>query len=123
MAQVPGFELVASAGQVGAGRLPAGHAARRMAAAFHPDHSGDVLLIQSPYWYLSKTPDGDATTHGSPHSYDTYVPLMLAGPGIRQGIFNRRVEPRDVAPTLSAYFGIAKPSGATGSVLSEALQR
>jgi predicted AlkP superfamily pyrophosphatase or phosphodiesterase len=123
VASVPGFSLVAPSGQVAAGQLPAGLAARSMAAAFHPDHSGDVLVIQSPFWYLSETPDGDATTHGSPHPYDTYVPLMLAGPGIRQGIFNRRVEPRDIAPTLSTYLGIAAPSGSTGVVLSEALRR
>ena len=59
--------------------------------------------------------------HGSPWSYDTHVPILLAGPGIRPGTYGRPVAPRDIAPTLSVLLGIAPPSASTGEVLREAL--
>jgi len=38
-------------------------------------------------------------------------------PQIGHGKVDRRVAPRDVAPTISAYLGISPPSGAVGNPL------
>jgi arylsulfatase A-like enzyme len=59
--------------------------------------------------------------HGSPWRYDSYVPIIFAGPGIAPRKIHRLVHPVDVAPTLSAWLGIKRPSSSVGLVLEEAL--
>lgn len=122
MKKVPGIALVLTRSDLLGGTLPATPLAERAAQAIHPQRSGNVILIPQPFWYLSETPDGNATTHGTPYNYDTHVPIMIAGPGIPNRIFNRPVAPRDIAPTLSSYLGISAPSGSVGTPLVEILE-
>jgi arylsulfatase A-like enzyme len=62
------------------------------------------------------------TSHGSPWAYDTSVPILIAGPGIRNGVWTDPVTPADIAPTLSLLLGIAAPSGSDGGILQPALR-
>jgi len=62
-----------------------------------------------------------AATHGSPWQYDTYVPIVFAGAGIKPAMVDRRVHTIDIAPTLAAYLGIKPPSGSQGNPLTEVL--
>ncbi len=88
---------------------------------YHESRSGDIYLIQDPYWFLyDKGPI--AVMHGSPWSYDTHVPIIFSGPGIKAQSIGRLVHPVDVAPTLSAYLGMSPPSSAAGSPLREVLE-
>ena len=88
----------------------------------HPSRSGDVYVAQEPYWFLyEKGPI--AAMHGAPWRYDSYVPILFAGPGIDARTIHRRVQPVDVAPTLSAYLGLKSPSSAVGTPLEEVLAR
>ena len=64
-----------------------------------------------------------AATHGSPWSYDTFVPIFVAGPGIDSGVIHRRVAPTAIATTLAAYLGLKAPSGAVGDLLQEVLSK
>jgi len=52
------------------------------------------------------------TTHGSPHAYDTHVPLLVYGPGIRPGVRTERVTPQATAAILARGLGVAPPAGA-----------
>jgi hypothetical protein len=61
--------------------------------------------------------------HGSPYSYDTYVPVILMGPGIKPATNYDAVSPAQIAPTLAALLRIKPPSGSTAEVLKEVLQR
>ncbi|HYG14739.1 MAG TPA: alkaline phosphatase PafA, partial [Bacteroidia bacterium] len=45
--------------------------------------SGDVLLLTEPAWMEYSSPTG--TTHGSPWAYDTRVPVLFYGSGIKKG--------------------------------------
>ncbi|MEJ2162003.1 MAG: alkaline phosphatase family protein [Robiginitalea sp.] len=83
---------------------------------YHPKRSGDLLIVPSP-----NTPSYSRTgsTHGSPHVYDTHVPLIFFGKGIRKGELIRRTYIRDIAPTLAVLLGTAFPNGATGLPISE----
>jgi predicted AlkP superfamily pyrophosphatase or phosphodiesterase len=89
---------------------------------FHPKRSGDIYLVFEPNVFISDF-DGlnVASSHGSPWSYDSYVPVMFAGPGLKPGKISRAVTPYDVAPTLSAILGIKPPSSSIGNVLSEVM--
>lgn len=80
--------------------------------------SGDVLLVKQP-GYVEYRPTG--STHGSPLAYDTHVPLLLFGKGIKNGSTVNRTEIPDIAPTISALLGIAFPNGATGEPIAEVL--
>lgn len=86
---------------------------------FNPERSGDLLLVHAPA-YASYSPTG--STHGSPYPYDTHVPLLLYGKGIRQGNTLRRTTIPDIAPTISSLLGIAFPNGTTGEPIPEALK-
>ncbi|MEN8133265.1 MAG: alkaline phosphatase family protein [Pseudomonadota bacterium] len=90
--------------------------------AFHPRRSGNVLIVQEPFWFLHPQASGYAAMHGSPYSYDTYVPIMFSGPGIGPRYVSRKVAPADIAPSIAAYLGIKPPSGSVGDVLSEVLE-
>ncbi len=103
-----------------AGRRPGGPLAERISNGFHPQRSGDLIVVFRPNYFPD--PGGLRTTHGSPFAYDTRVPILLRGPGVRSGIFLRPVAPTDIAPTLSQLLGVSYPSGTTGRPLEEALQ-
>jgi len=118
---LPGFSAAYSRSDLMAGRYSATPDAERVEGAFHPERSGDVIVVADPWWFLDKEPQANSAMHGSLYRYDTHVPLMLAGPGIEPGVIDRAVAPRDLAPTISAYLGIAPPSGSIGELLSEVL--
>lgn len=66
--------------------------------------------------------EGDLpTTHGSAYNYDTHVPVIFFGVGVRPGRYNGDCSPSDIAPTLAAVLSIEPPSNRTGRVLVEAL--
>ena len=87
---------------------------------FNPNRSGDVYVVFKPHWFINDF-DGltVASTHGSPWSYDTFVPIVFAGADIPARHVPRRVETVDIAPTLTTLLGIKPPSGAAGRPLAE----
>jgi len=93
---------------------------QRIRNGFNTEQSGDVVVLHEPYW-LSGAPGG--TTHGSPYSYDTHVPMIFWGPRnlISAGQYHGDAAVHDIAPTLAAMLGIATPSGSLGRVLAEIL--
>jgi arylsulfatase A-like enzyme len=105
-------------GQILRGAVPDDPWCRRVARGFHPQRSGDVEILLYPYWLGS---GGSGTSHGTPYSYDSHVPLMLRGPGIRPGRYHGAVALNDLAPTLATLLEVETPSGSSGRVLVEAL--
>lgn len=92
---------------------------------FYGPRSGDLFLVPEPNYMFALEPGkfDTGTTHFTPYTYDTHVPLIFYAPGIiRSGAVNGRVLVNDVAPTLSAILGIERPSGSFGRVLSEILE-
>ena len=122
LSKVPGVAFALKRSDLLTGRLPGSREAERVAAGFHPRRSGNVILVPKPFWYLDNAPHGNAAMHGSPYSYDTHVPILLAGPGVPRRDIQRSVAPRDLAPTLSAYLGIRPPSGSVGNPLVEVFE-
>ncbi|MDP2322126.1 MAG: alkaline phosphatase family protein [Acidobacteriota bacterium] len=78
--------------------------------------SGDLKMLGRSYWITSSS----TSTHGTGHRYDTHVPVILFGGGIKRGEYLQPASPTDLAPTLAFLAGITLPD-ATGRVLSEAL--
>jgi len=117
--KVPGIYAAFTRAQLLDGRMLDNDIAQRVARSFHPKVSGDVIVVPDPFWVPGRL---TGTTHGSPYAYDTSVPLLLAGAGIKPGRYTQRVSTLDIAPTLSDLLGILQPSGCEGHILSPALK-
>ncbi len=85
---------------------------------FNQKRSGDVIISIQTGWLKSSWEKG-GTTHGSSYSYDTHVPLIFFGGNIPVGKSDRKVNIRDIAPTISTLLGISFPNGCTGNPLLE----
>jgi predicted AlkP superfamily pyrophosphatase or phosphodiesterase len=92
---------------------------QRVAHNYFPGRTGDVLLVQKPYYVSAEVTTG----HGSPYAYDSNVPVILWGPYFSSGRYLSPASPADIAPTLASVLHITRPSGAIGRVLTEALRR
>ena len=85
---------------------------------FNQKRSGDVVIAVQSGW-LSSGWESGGTSHGSSYSYDTHVPLIFWGGLIKPGILDRRVNIRDIAPTICLLLGVAHPNGCTGEPIME----
>jgi len=81
--------------------------------------SGDVLFLLSPglIEYRER-----GTTHGSPYTYDTHVPLFFYGWKVPQGSTSEEIMITDIAPTLSNWLNIEFPNGSTGRVITSIIK-
>jgi predicted AlkP superfamily pyrophosphatase or phosphodiesterase len=84
---------------------------------YHPKRSGDIIIVLEPGWYSATKTQG--TTHSSPYKYDTHVPVIFYGKGIRKGTSVRYHSITDIAPTISMLLNIKFPSGCTGQPIEE----
>lgn len=85
--------------------------------------SGDVYVVFEPHRFIADMEGLTvAATHGSPWSYDTFVPIIFAGNGIEHEVIHKRVSALDIATTLSAFLKIKPPSAAHGNVLPEVIE-
>ncbi|WP_375416245.1 alkaline phosphatase PafA [uncultured Hymenobacter sp.] len=90
---------------------------------FYAPRSGDVLVTFAPGWLEAYAfPVVKGTTHGSGGAYDTHVPLLFWGWGVRHGESAAPARIVDVAPTLARWLHIQEPSGCTGAPLLEAMK-
>ena len=91
---------------------------------YHVKRSGDVIISYSSGTIIHPNSNIDVemvngTVHGSGYSYDTHVPLIWIGKGIKSGESVREVNPIDIAPSLSMFLNIPLPSSSQGKPLIE----
>lgn len=87
---------------------------------FHQARSGDVLYVLASGWIHAGYPTG--TTHGSPYNYDTHVPLLWYGAGIKKGTIDKPVVITGVAATLATMLNVQMPSACTGKPIAKVLK-
>jgi predicted AlkP superfamily pyrophosphatase or phosphodiesterase len=87
---------------------------------FHTKRSGDLVIVLEPGWTGSSSATG--TTHGSPYTYDTHVPILFYGFGVKSGSSVQYHTITDIAPTVSILLKIKFPSGCTGQPVAELLE-
>jgi len=88
----------------------------QMRRSWHKDISGDVQYALKPYWMM--TSSTSVATHGSPHAYDTNVPILMYGPKwLKPGRIDAHVETVQLAPTLARLLGVPAPASAEGGLL------
>jgi hypothetical protein len=86
---------------------------RRALLSFNRARSGDVFFQARPYYFSRNS----GSAHGSPYNYDTHVPLIWLGAGIKAGVHPERVGVDDLAPTLAHLLGLPAPPRSEGRVL------
>lgn len=86
----------------------------RVQQGYMPKRSGNVALALHPNWMeYSRT----GTTHGSPWTYDTRIPLVFCGWNIKAGEYTGLVSIEDIAPTLSHLLRVPFPNAASGKII------
>lgn len=97
---------------------------RRVQAGFHAKRSGNVVVLAEPFFLIAENDEEKlGTDHGSPYHYDTHVPVILFGYGIKAGEYLTAASPIDIAPTLAVLLNIEAPNCSTGRILTEALKQ
>ncbi len=81
---------------------------------FNQKRSGDIIFVYDPA-FISYGKTG--STHGTGLNYDTHVPLLFFGKGIKHGQTLQKTEITDIAPTMSALLGTSFPNGSIGQPL------
>lgn len=99
------------------GRYDEGGIKGMVIRGYHAKRSGDIVIVLEPGWYGASRVQG--TTHGSPYTYDTNVPILFFGHGIRRGSSVKHHTITDIAPTLSVLLNIKFPSASTGQPIEE----
>lgn len=88
---------------------------------YHSKRSGDIAFVVEPAWGGWSALTG--TSHGSPYNYDTHVPVLFYGMGVKQGSSVARYNITDIAPTLSVLMKIRFPNGSVGQPIGELLAK
>jgi arylsulfatase A-like enzyme len=84
---------------------------------YHPKRSGDIAFVLEPHWIdFGKFQGAD---HSSPYAYDTHVPVLFYGKGIKKGSSVQYHAITDIAPTLSVMLKTKFPSGCVGQPIAE----
>ena len=87
---------------------------------YNQKFSGDVLMIPYPATLISSR---KGTSHGSGYSYDTHVPIIFYGNGIKKGRSTKKYDIVDIAPTISNLLRIEAPNGTSGVIIDEVLEK
>jgi predicted AlkP superfamily pyrophosphatase or phosphodiesterase len=87
---------------------------------FHQKYSGDILLVLNPSTISRWSRTG--TTHGAGYTYDTHVPLLFYGAGMKKGRSDQFYPITAIVPTLSSLLNITPPEGCTSHPIIEVLQ-
>ncbi|GAA4887833.1 alkaline phosphatase family protein [Flaviramulus aquimarinus] len=88
-----------------------------LANGHNQKRSGDILFVFNPSVFKDTPWNRTGTDHHSGLSYDTHVPLLFFGKGIKHGQTYNKTDITDIAPTMSALLGISFPNGAIGEPL------
>jgi len=94
----------------------------RIINGYNEKRSGEVLVVLNPGYFQGYGTERTGTTHGSWNPYDTHIPLVFMGWGIKQGKTNRLTNMSDVASTLASLLHIQEPNGNIGKPILEVLK-
>ena len=96
---------------------PAGNSVQDLLArGMNSKRSGDIVFTLKPGWSWA---GGARANHGSGHTYDTHIPMLFYGKGIKHGVSYKYHPVTDIAPTISALLDIKMPNGCSGQPVEE----
>lgn len=96
-----------------------------LSKGFDPKRSGDLLLILER-GYLPKSSFSlnprKGTSHGSGYTYDTHVPCLWYGSGIKNKEIHQMLNITDIGPTLLDILNLPKTGSMTGKPINTLLK-
>jgi predicted AlkP superfamily pyrophosphatase or phosphodiesterase len=119
LARLPGVWRVDRADRLPALAQRGDKYARRWLHSMPADLPVLATVTLQPFGYWMQT---RYATHGSPHDYDTRVPLIFWGAPFRAGRVGGFVRTVDLAPTLAAAIGVPPTERLDGVVLRRAMR-
>ncbi len=102
-------------------QAPSGHEndiETAMRRSYYQGRSPDLMILPEIYYNF----DAAQAVHGTPYEYDTHVPIIFFGAGIKPGRYPEKVAPNDIAATVSDIIGVPVPGGSVGHALREILK-
>ncbi|GAC1318569.1 MAG: alkaline phosphatase family protein [Chloroflexota bacterium] len=93
--------------------------ARRWFHQLPPDLPAALVVTLKPYNVWG---GGRFAVHGSPHTYDTHVPILFWGPWFKRGRYESVARVVDMAPTLGIIAGVVPTEPIDGRPLRQALR-
>ena len=87
----------------------------RIVNGYNRERSGDVQIVLKPNFY---THGMKGTDHGAWNLYDTHIPLVFMGWGIKHGATTKRTFMTDIVPTIGALIHVQAPNGCVGQPIS-----
>lgn len=92
---------------------------QRAVNGVHPKRSGDLVIIAQPNW---NTYSNQGSTHGSAYTYDTHVPLLFYGTGIKQGKTAAYYPITSIIPSISVISGIPFQNSSETIIIKELVE-
>ena len=92
--------------------------ARRWSHQFPVTTAIELVVTLTPL----STWGGNIASHGSPYDYDSHVPLIFFGMGVRPGRYSAFVRTVDLAPTLARFAGVRPTERLDGVALTAAIR-
>ncbi|MFZ9980662.1 MAG: alkaline phosphatase PafA [Cyclobacteriaceae bacterium] len=87
-----------------------------LSRGLNSNRSGDIVFTFKPGWSWA---GGARANHGTGFTYDTHIPMLFFGKGIKHGVSYKYHPVTDIAPTISALLDIKMPNGCTGQPVEE----
>ncbi|MCG3138124.1 MAG: Alkaline phosphatase PhoV [Phycisphaerae bacterium] len=91
---------------------------RMVYESYFSGRSGQVYMHFKEHY----SADDNCANHGTAHPYDTWVPLIFWGSGIKAEQSEQHVSPADLAPTVAKLLAIPPPPQASGQALADVKQ-
>jgi len=98
---------------------PRDRIARRWIHATPDDLPAVAFVTMRPHYYYAQV---HYATHGTPHDYDSHVPIVFYGAPFRPGKYPAFARTVDIAPTLAEVLGIPPTEPIDGVPLGAALR-
>ncbi len=89
---------------------------RKIQNGYYPRRSGDVIINLMPGWIEEQ--DRVRSQSGSMYRYDTQVPLVIFGGGVKAVRRDENVDMTSLAPTQALLIGIGEPAASEGEDLT-----
>ena len=119
LSEVPGVARVFSLKDLN--KIPLPERIREMINnGYYPERNGDIQIILMPQYIEAYSTTG--TTHGLWNPYDSHIPLLWYGWGIKAGKTNKETYMTDIAPTVAAMLHIQMPGGCVGHVITDIMK-
>ncbi|AEW87243.1 type I phosphodiesterase/nucleotide pyrophosphatase [Flavobacterium columnare ATCC 49512] len=87
---------------------------------YDPVQNGELIIVDKPAYMQYQT---TGTSHGSPYSYDTHVPCLFYGWGIKKGENFDKKDITQIAPTLALKLKTTLPNSTDAIPLTEILPK